>query len=51
MNANSEFSIRFMRRVAIVFFELGAVKRHFIIVSLFQNCALLKVLNINRIVR
>ena len=27
MNANSEFSIRFMRRVAIVFFELGAVKK------------------------
>ena len=46
--ANSGFSIVTMRWVTIIFFELGVVKnfiqeflmtRHFMIISLFKNCA------------
>ena len=38
---NSGFSFVTMRRVAIIFFEIGVVKvaRQFMIISLFKNCA------------
>ena len=47
-NVNSDFSVVTMRRVAIIFFELGVVKkfhakilitRHFIIIFSFNNYA------------
>ena len=59
-NVNLDISIVTMRRVAIIFFEQGAVKyfmqkifiaRHFMIIFLLKKlCLIAKVSNINRIV-
>ena len=40
-NVNSDFTIVAMRRVAIIFFELGVVK-NLMIIFLYKNCAWLQ---------
>ena len=47
----SEFSNLFMRRIAIIFFELGLAKgslKKFMIIYLLKNCALLQQIHISK---